>query len=96
MPSRPDGLPTGSVPAEVAYGPSNSLLGEVYKTKEFQKEWANDVRFHVARNLLYLRKFRRKSQATVAKAVGTSQSAIARIETAQENATLDTVDWVVS
>lgn len=82
---------TVSVPAEVLSRPLNSLLAEVYKTEEFKNEWANDVRFHVARNLLHLRRFRKMSQTAVANTVGTSQSAVARIESAQENITLDTL-----
>ena len=71
--------------------PSNSRLAETYKTEEFLDEWCNDVQAHVARNLLYLRRYRRMSQASVAKAIGTSQPAIARIESGQENITLDTL-----
>lgn len=36
------------------------------------------------------------SQASVAQAVGTSQSAIARVESAQENITLDTLQRIVA
>jgi transcriptional regulator with XRE-family HTH domain len=81
-----------SAPAEVLSRPSNSRLAEVYKTDEFQNEWSNGVRFQVARNLLHLRRFRKMSQDAVASIMGTSQSAIARIESAQENITVDTLE----
>ena len=80
---------------EVVLRPSSSPLVDVYNTDEFKDEWANDVRFHIARNLLHLRRFREMSQSAVAKAVGTSQSAIARIESGQENTTVDTVERIV-
>jgi transcriptional regulator with XRE-family HTH domain len=70
-------------------------LAEVYETKGFRDEWDNAVRFHVARNLLHLRRYRRLSQQKLAAAIGTSQSAVARIESAQENITLDTVERFV-
>lgn len=82
---------TASSEAEVLLRSSSSPLAEVYKTEEFKNEWANDIRFHVARNLLHLRRCRNMSQTAVGKAMGTSQSAVARIESAQENITLDTL-----
>jgi transcriptional regulator with XRE-family HTH domain len=47
--------------------------------------------FHVAENAIHLRKFRRKSQKSVGDAMGTSQSAIARIEGGDDNITLWTL-----
>ena len=82
--------------AEVLSRPSSSRLADTYKTDEFINEWSNNVQFHIARNLLHLRRYRQMSQASVARAMGTSQSAIARIETAQENITLDTLQRLVS
>lgn len=73
----------------------NSQLAEVYKTKEFVNEWANDPRFHVARNLLYLRRYQKMSQKDVARVIGISRSAVARIESAQEDITLDTLQRLV-
>src|SRR5688572_2342298 len=91
MASSPSKSLTQYGPTEVLPRPSNSRLAEVYQTEEFKKAWANDVRFHVARNLLYLRRYSGKSQDAVAQAMGTSQSAVARIESGQENITLDTL-----
>lgn len=82
-------------PAEVLSSPSTSPLAEVYKTEDFQREWANDVRFHVAENLVHMRRYRNISQAKLGKATGTSQSAIARIESGQENITLDTLERII-
>ena len=95
MPSKPGASPTIYGQGEVLSRPSSSPLAEVYRTKEFRNEWANNVQSHVARNLLHLRRYRRMSQARVGEAMGTSQSAIARIESAQENITLDTLQRLV-
>jgi transcriptional regulator with XRE-family HTH domain len=93
--SRPGASLTKYGQAEVLSRPSSSQLADAYKTEEFLNEWANDVQFHVARNVLNLRRYRRMSQASVARAVGTSQSAIARIESGQENITMDTLRRLV-
>ena len=95
MPRERDVLPTEYGQEEVVSRSSSSPLVETYKTKQFRNEWANDVRFHVSRNLLHLRRFREMSQSSVARAVGTSQSAIARIESGQENITMDTLRRIV-
>jgi len=81
---------------EVVSRPSSSPLAEVYRTQAFKNEWANQVRFNVAMNLLHLRRYSKMSQSQVGKAVGTSQSAIARIESGQENITLDTLERLVT
>lgn len=82
-------------PEEVVSRPSNSLIKEAYQTEEFKNAAMNDLRHHVARNILYLRRYRRMSQAALARAAETSQPAIARIETAQENITLDTFERLI-
>jgi transcriptional regulator with XRE-family HTH domain len=76
---------------EVLSRSSSSPLGDLYGTSAFRKEWENDIRFHTARNLVYLRRYRGTSQKALAELVGTSQPAIARIESGQENITLDTL-----
>jgi transcriptional regulator with XRE-family HTH domain len=86
---------TGSGQGEVLLRSSISPLAELYKTERFKTAWANEVRFHVARNLLHLRRYRRLSQGRVAKAMGTSQSAVARIESGQENITEDTLQRMI-
>jgi transcriptional regulator with XRE-family HTH domain len=96
MPSKRDALPMRLGQAEVLSRPSSSRLANVYKTDEFLSDWSNDIQFHVARNLLHLRRYRKMSQTSVAQAVGTSQSAIARIESGQENITLDTLRRLVA
>ena len=71
---------------------SHSHVADPYDSPEFRLDWDNQVKFHVSRHLQHLRRYRGKSQATVAKAIGTSQSAIARIEGGDENATMATVE----
>lgn len=80
-----------SAPVEVLSRRSPSRLAEVYRTEEFQLAWDNSVSLHVARNLLRLRRFRQMSQAAVASAMETSQSAVARIEGGEENFTIETL-----
>lgn len=69
-----------------------STLKDLRKTEAFKDHAANDVRFHVSQNLLFLRRYRQESQDSLAKAMGTSQSAIARMEGGLENITLDTLE----
>src|SRR5688572_5017442 len=75
-------LPEGTTTGEplVVSDPSISPLDEALQDFESRLKWDNDVRFHVSRNLLHLRKYRKMSQETLASKAGTSQSAIARIE----------------
>jgi len=94
-PPTPDASMRKSGPVEVLSRSSNSPLTEIYESEEFKTEWANSIQFHVALNLLHLRKFRDESQSAVGRAMGTSQSAIARIETGQENVTLDTLQRLI-
>ena len=53
------------------------------------------IKQHIASNLLHLRRYRDKSQAEVATAIGTSQPAIAKIEAGEANVTADTVERIV-
>jgi transcriptional regulator with XRE-family HTH domain len=94
-PQKPETSIAASGQGEVLSRPSSSPLAEVYQTEEFRNAWANDVRFHVARNFLHLRRYRRMSQDAVGRVMGTSQSAVARIESAQENITLDTLQRLI-
>src|SRR5262245_19703474 len=77
--------------ANIVSPPSSSPLEAIYRNPAFQLARDNNVSFHIAENLINLRKFRKKSQAEVAKAAGTSQSAIARIESGEENITVGTL-----
>lgn len=71
---------SGRFNPEILVSPSSSSLKELYESEQFSLAWDNDVTFHVAENSTRLRKLRRLSQAAVAKRMGTSQSAVARIE----------------
>ena len=81
-------------PEVVSIG-SLSPLEALYATTEFRLSWDNDIRFHIAENLIRLRKLRGLSQAELGAAMGTSQSAVARIEGEEENITLNTLSRMV-
>jgi transcriptional regulator with XRE-family HTH domain len=80
-----------SEPRVVSDG-SPSQLEKLYETDEFRLAWENSVKFQLSRQLLYLRRFRDWSQARVAREMGSSQSAVARIESGEENVTADTLE----
>lgn len=94
--SKPGPSITPSPEVQVVSRSSLSPLVKVYQSPQFQSAWDNDVKFQVARNLLRLRRFRNMSQAKVAKEMGTSQSALARIEAAEENITLGTLQRLIA
>jgi len=71
-------------------------LGDILGTDAERLGWVNSVRYRVSRQLLLLRREQGMKQKEVAKAAGTSQSAIARIESGEENITLDTVEKLVN
>ena len=79
----------------MAASPSSSLKA-LYQSDEFRTEWDNDIPLHVALDIIHLRRLRKMSQQQLAKLVGTSQSAIARIESASENITLATLQKIVT
>jgi len=95
-PQRLDASLTKYAPGQVLSRPSSSPLADLYRTEGFGNQWANDVKFHVSRNIFHLRRFRRMSQSAVATAMKTSQSAIARMESAQENITLETLERLIA
>jgi transcriptional regulator with XRE-family HTH domain len=70
---------------------TNSPLAELYNSPAFLVQWDNDLPFHLAQNLVRLRRLRELSQAELAERMGTSQAKIARIEGGEENVTLRTV-----
>lgn len=74
---------------------SRSDLDDALANPAFQLAWDNDMRFQVSRHLVRLRMLRRMSQARLAKKIGTSQSAIARIESGEENFTASTVERMI-
>ena len=79
----------------MASSSSTSPLAETYATDSFRLTWANELSFHVAQNVLHLRRLRGYSQARVAAAMGTSQPKVARIEGGDENITLRTLKKMV-
>ena len=76
----------------------NSVTGmtKAYNSHEFGLSWDNDIEFHVAQNAIILRKLRGACQAEIAKKMGTSQSAVARIEAGDHNITLRKLKRLVS
>jgi DNA-binding XRE family transcriptional regulator len=78
-------------PEVVPSPPSHSRATDLYKSHAFLLSWDNDISFHVAKHALMLRRLRGKAQADIAKDMGTSQSAVARIEGGDENITLRTL-----
>ena len=92
---QPDNAMTADEPAVVSRG-SNSRLDAAVQLPERRREWDNDVRFHVSRHLLHLRRFRKMSQARLAERIGASQSHIARIESGAENVGASTIERMVN
>ena len=84
-----------AVPEAVASSGSNFRLNELYNSADFRLAWANEISFRVAQNVIHLRRYRRLSQGAVAETMGTSQSAVARIEGGDENITLRTLRRLV-
>lgn len=99
MPETPKSLVTSStaiLPSQIVELPdSNSHALKAYADHDAKLAWDNSVRFQIARNLLKLRQFRKWSQSRLARLVGTSQPAIARIENETDNITADTMERVV-
>jgi len=71
---------------------SNSPLEELYQSEDFGLSLNRDLRHHLGMHLLHLRKFNEQTQAAVARAMGTSQGKIAKIEAGLENVTVDTIE----
>lgn len=81
-------------PAVVSDG-SRSQLDDAVTDPASRLAWENDVRFQVSRHIVHLRRYRKMSQEELAKASGTSQSAIARIEGGDENFTQTTAERLI-
>lgn len=90
--SQPPATVADEFAPEVLPRSASSSLSNLYTNREFSLSWDNDVKHHVARYLLHLRRYRGESQTDIAKAMGTSQSAVARIETGEENFTANTLE----
>lgn len=64
------------------------------KFKKYYDEYGKQI--EVAYQILQLRKKKRMSQAELARKIGTKQSNIARMETGQQNFTVDTLQKIAS
>src|SRR4051812_20922609 len=69
-----------SEPVVLTSRSSPSKLGELYNSAGFQVRLDNEIADQVAMHALQLRRYRRMSQRDVARAMETSQPAVARIE----------------
>lgn len=95
MPRQQDGTVTSSEPAVVTSRRSPSKMKKILGSPEFQLALDNDLSYRVATNAIHLRRFRGQSQAEVARAMGTSQPKVARIESGDDNITLETLRKLV-
>ena len=82
-----------NVPPHAHYADSwDEDLARDLRNPEFRKGFeAEKLKLEVALTLIALRKKNKMTQATLAKKLGTSQSAIARIEAGKLNITVDTL-----
>ncbi|MCK4554156.1 helix-turn-helix transcriptional regulator [Candidatus Parcubacteria bacterium] len=72
-------------------------LQEKMKIKEFREAFEKEgVRLQIAYEINKLRRKEKLSQKALAKKIGTTQSAIARIETGEQNFTLDMLQKIAS
>ena len=97
-PYRKDRNTANSRVAEVE-SKSPSLLSSqaqlAYEQPAFNLAWQNQVMLHVAKHLIRLRRYQKKSQSELADAMQTSQLMIARLESGDGNITLDTLQRAV-
>jgi transcriptional regulator with XRE-family HTH domain len=95
MPHRQDDSVTISEPVIVTSRRSPSKMKKILRSPEFRLALDNDLSYRVATNAIHLRRFRGESQAEVARAMGTSQPKVARIESGDDNITLETLRKLV-
>lgn len=76
--------------------PSSSPIQELYRSPDVRLAWDNEIAFQVAQHAVSLRKYRNKSQAEIAEAMGTSQSAVALIESGEHNITMSKLKRLVA
>jgi transcriptional regulator with XRE-family HTH domain len=74
---------------------NSSSPADLFNRNDVRLNWDNDVKHHVSRHILHLRRFRELSQAKLGDAMGTSQSAVARIEAGEDNITLGTLERII-
>ena len=81
---------------EVVSPASASRLSEAFEDTDIRLSLENSVAFHMAKNIVHLRRFRGQSQTELAEAMGTSQSAVARLESGEENVTMNTAERAIN
>ena len=82
---------------KVVYLSFERYLAQQMKNKVFRKAYKEESqRLRIAYRILQLRKKQRLSQKELAHKLDTTQSAIARMETGQQNFTTDTLQKIAS
>lgn len=80
---------------KIIYPSFKRYLAQEMKNKTFREAYEKESRkIEIAYQILLLRKKKKMSQAELAKKIGTKQSNIARMETGQQNFSIDTLQKI--
>jgi DNA-binding transcriptional regulator YiaG len=82
---------------KIKYSSFDGYLAQKMKNKTFKKAYEEESkRLEIAYQILQLRKKQKLSQKELARRLETTQSVIARMETGQQNFTMDTLQKIAS
>ncbi len=82
---------------KIEYPSFDKILAERLKDPEFKRYYDEYGRqLEIAYQILQLRKKKKMTQAELAKRIGTKQSNVARMETGQQNFTIDMLQKIAS
>ena len=80
---------------KITYPSFERYLAQEMKNKAFKEAYEKESqKLKIACQILLLRKKKKMSQAVLAKKIGTKQSNIARMETGQQNFSIDTLQKI--
>jgi len=80
---------------KIIYPSFERYLAQEMKNKIFKEAYEKESqKLRIAYQILLLRKKKKMSQAALAKRIGTKQSNIARMETGQQNFSIDTLQKI--
>jgi len=80
---------------KITYSSFECYLAQEMKNKAFKKAYEKESqKLRIAYQISLLRKKKKMSQAALAKKIGTKQSNIARMETGQQNFSIDTLQKI--
>lgn len=80
---------------KIIYPSFERYLAQEMKDKAFREAYKEESKkLEIAYQILLLRKKKKMSQAELAKKIGTKQSNIARMETGQQNFSIDTLQKI--